>query len=159
MVVRVNSRPPFVCNDFSQSWRNGRRSGLKIRRPRGHEGSSPSVGTNYHAPVAQPVEQRTFNPWVAGSIPAWCTNARVAKMVYAEDLKSSGRKAVRVRVPPLAQIQLLTSNFKMSLCIMAVHQNLDLRVGVRFPEGQPRMPSFFIYTLDNKNVNEYFLRK
>src|SRR5580658_8452793 len=26
-------------------WRNGRRSGLKIRRPKGHEGSSPSFGT------------------------------------------------------------------------------------------------------------------
>src|SRR5260370_37976847 len=26
-------------------WRNGRRSGLKIRRPKGREGSSPSFGT------------------------------------------------------------------------------------------------------------------
>ncbi len=26
-------------------WRNGRRSGLKIRRPRGHEGSIPSTPT------------------------------------------------------------------------------------------------------------------
>jgi hypothetical protein len=27
-------------------WRNGRRAGLKIRWPRGREGSSPSSGTN-----------------------------------------------------------------------------------------------------------------
>ncbi len=26
-------------------WRNGRRSGLKIRRPQGCEGSNPSSGT------------------------------------------------------------------------------------------------------------------
>ncbi len=28
-------------------WRNGRRSGLKIRRPKGREGSSPSFGTRH----------------------------------------------------------------------------------------------------------------
>lgn len=29
----------------SPGWRKGRRSGLKIRRPKGHPGSSPGLGT------------------------------------------------------------------------------------------------------------------
>ncbi len=39
-------RPLYAYNDVIEpKWRNGRRSGLKIRRPKGREGSSPSFGT------------------------------------------------------------------------------------------------------------------
>ena len=33
-----------------------------------------SSGTKYNAPIAQLVEQRTFNPVVTGSNPVGCTN-------------------------------------------------------------------------------------
>ena len=37
------------CDKLAEArkWRNGRRSGLKIRRPSGHEGSNPSFRTIY----------------------------------------------------------------------------------------------------------------
>src|SRR5258708_1137444 len=42
--VPLATLPPRTLRE--PKWRNGRRSGLKIRRPRGREGSSPSFGTS-----------------------------------------------------------------------------------------------------------------
>lgn len=44
-----------------------------------------------NALVAQLVEQRTFNPWVAGPIPAGRTKCRSGGMADAADSKSAGK--------------------------------------------------------------------
>src|ERR1019366_1916777 len=44
--------PPTV-RDPRPKWRNGRRSGLKIRRPKGREGSSPYFGPSKHKQLWQ----------------------------------------------------------------------------------------------------------
>ena len=52
------------------------------------------------------VTLRSAKPTCAGSIPAHASTARVAKLVDAPDLKSVGRKAMRVRFPPWAHKQI-----------------------------------------------------
>ena len=44
-MVNESSRASIHVRGDEPKWRNGRRSGLKIRRPKGREGSSPSFGT------------------------------------------------------------------------------------------------------------------
>ena len=65
-------QPRLVLSNFCQCGEIGSHKRLKISRSCGHEGSSPSVGTN--GLLAQLVEQRTFNPLVEGSSPSQPTS-------------------------------------------------------------------------------------
>ena len=44
-IFRSRSQPSMRQLCRTPGWRKGRRSGLKIRRPKGHPGSNPGPGT------------------------------------------------------------------------------------------------------------------
>ena len=69
-MVRARSssaeRPTRELERSKPGWRNGRRSGLKIRRPQGRAGSTPALGTNKNKHF------RSFRALTAGAVSQRC---------------------------------------------------------------------------------------
>ena len=67
-----------------------------------------------YVPVAQKVEQLTFNQWVGGSsLPRHTIYAEVMELADISDLKSADRNIVRVQIPSSAPSPPMSTSVKL----------------------------------------------
>jgi hypothetical protein len=89
-------------NGDTPVWRNGRRNRLKIDRPQGHVGSTPSTGTNsrYPAPTLDELDAKFIVLELIADLERCPSRSSTHFSRHQSDSRFAGRNAARGRSIP-----------------------------------------------------------